>query len=138
MKRLFVAMSLILAACTGEAVDETVEEISVTTTFDTETTPTTQVELEELQEQIDEFEEQLEALPDCAVAGEILTDAMVDDGCWDGEELVFQGVWDCEDGRRLWGEDDLWSWVGEVVVKTDGDSAGDPAYAAAFAECTNS
>lgn len=77
----------------------------------------------------------MESRPACPGAGETLTDDVVDLGCWEGDEFMILGVHECDDGRRLWGEDDLWAWVGKPIVQTAGDSAATPEYAAAYEEC---
>ena len=86
-----------------------------------------------IQQELDEWEA---GFSPCPNAGDVLTDEMIDKGCMDDAGGVFiGGAWECTDGRRLWSDDNLWAWVGEPVTETDGDSAADSAYSAAYTEC---
>lgn len=115
---------IVLSACEADSVDELVATSSTLT-------------LEDVQAEIDEFESRMEEMADCpAAAGDILTVEMVEEGCMEGDEWVFPGVWDCADGRQLWSEGKLWGWVGEPIVEADGDAAADPGYAAAYDDCS--
>lgn len=68
-------------------------------------------------------------------AGDVITETMAEEGCMDGDSITILGVHDCEDGRQLWAEGELWGWIGEPITESDGDAAGDSAYAEAFEEC---
>lgn len=68
-------------------------------------------------------------------AGEVITESMVASGCLRGNRVVMLGVHDCDDGRQLWSEGELWGWVGEPLQKSDEDAASDPEYAEAYEQC---
>lgn len=71
----------------------------------------------------------------CPDVGDVLTAEMAEDGCSDDGQLTLLGVWECDDGRHLLGDQGMWGWVGEPVRESDGEVAADPAYQSAYDEC---
>lgn len=129
MARRWAMAALLVAACAGDPDTTTTTAGDASTTEAEASTTTEAAAATSAPDEVSDLE------PCPTQAGDVLTETMVTNGCLDGEEVILLGVWECSDGRTLWGEGNLWGYAGEPVIETAGDSAADPEYAAAYEEC---